>query len=287
MFGMSGAASPSEKNERRGSVLTVLRELLLAGQSEDVVTLVKQLLARNSELERKLGARGQTNEGVSSAQLLMLLDEVKASADEKRVQADDELRAASGIDEKIANLETKEPPKRPSLRKPAPPNLQRIPNPLPVPAAERACPRCGVERTCIGHDSTEVVELIPAQVVVRVDSREKLSCQTCEGQLVRAPSGNKIIAGGKMGTTLVATLLTEKYRDGLPLNRQRERFERMGFPVSNSTLADQVTWATDCLRPLWNASMSMVLRATIMHLDGTSLSVLDDKAPGNIKLGSL
>jgi transposase len=285
--GMSGAAAPSEKNERRGPVLTVLRELLLAGQSEDVVTLVKQLLARNAELERKLGARGQTNEGVSSAQLLMLLDEVQASADEKRVKADDELRAASGIDEKMANLETKEPPKRPSLRKPAPPNLQRIPNPLPVPAAERPCPRCGVERTCIGHDVTEVIDLIPAQVVVRLDSREKLSCQTCEGQLVRGPSGDKIVVGGKMGTTLVATLLVEKYRDGLPLNRQRERFERMGFPVSNSTLADQVTWATDCLRPLWNASMSMVLRATIMHLDGTSLSVLDDKAPGNIKLGSL
>ena len=48
-----------------------------------------------------------------------------------------------------------------------------------------------------------------------------------------------------------------------------------------------MTWATDCLGPLWNASMSMVLRAAIMHLDGTSLSVLDDKAPGNIKLGSL
>ncbi len=142
MFGLSAAARPSEKSERRGSVVTVLRELLLAGQSEDVVTLVtlvtlvKQLLARNSELERKLGARWQTNEGVASAQRLMLLDEVKASADEKRVQAGDELRAASGIDEKMANLETKEPPKRPSLRKPAPPNLQRIPNPLPAPAAE-------------------------------------------------------------------------------------------------------------------------------------------------------
>ncbi len=178
------AASPSEKGERRGPVLTMLRELLLAGQGEEVVTLVKQLLARNAELERKLGARGQTNEGVSSAQLLMLLDEVKASADEKRVKADGELRAASGIDDKMANLETKEPPKRPSLRKPAPPNLQRIGNPLPVPGAERPCAQCGVERTCIGHDVTEVVDLIPAQVVVRFDRREKLACRN-----VRRPTG--------------------------------------------------------------------------------------------------
>jgi transposase len=274
-------------NERRGPVLSVLKELLKAGQSDEVVSLVKQLLARNEELERKLGSKMKNNEGVSSAQLLMLLDEVKVAGDEKRKQADEQLRAASGIDEKLANLETEEPPKRPSLRKPAPPNLRRIPNPLLVPADERPCPQCGAERTCMGHDVTEVVELIPAELVVRVDSREKLKCEACEGQLVRAPTGDKVVAAGRLGTTLVATLLAEKYRDGLPLNRQRERFERMGFSISNSTLADQVTWATDCLKPIWRAAMAAVLRAGVMHLDGTSLPVLDDKSPGNIKLGSL
>jgi hypothetical protein len=30
-----------------------------------------------------------------------------------------------------------------------------------------------------------------------------------------------------------------------------------------------------------------VLRAKVMHLDGTGLPVLDDKSPGNIKLGSI
>lgn len=284
---MGSEPTAARKREHRGPVLNVLRELLAAGQADEVVALVKQLLARNAELERKLGARGRSNEGVSSAQLLMLLDEVAAAGDEQREQADAQLRAASGIDEKLANLETEEPPKRPSLRKPAPPNLRRIENPLTVVPEERPCPSCGAERKCIGHDVTEVVDLIPAEVVVRVDRREKLACETCEGQLARAPAGDKVVAGGRLGTTLVATLLVEKYRDGLPLNRQRERFERLGFPISNSTLADQVTWATDCLRPLWRAAMSTVLRARVMHLDGTGLPVLDDKSPGNIKLGSL
>jgi transposase len=284
---MRSAAKPSETKERRGPVLSVLRELLEAGQTDEVVALVKQLLKRNEELERKLGAKGRNNEGVSSAQLLMLLDEVQAAGDEKRQQADEQLREASAIDEKLANLETEEPPKTPPLRKPAPPHLRRIENPLVVPAEERPCPQCGAERKCIGHDVTEVVDLIPAEVVVRLDSREKLACETCEGELVRAPAGDKVVAGGKLGTTLVGTLVVEKYRDALPLNRQRERFERMGFPISNSTLADQVTWATDCLKPLWRAAMATVLRAEVMHLDGTTLPVLDDRVAGNIKLGSL
>jgi transposase len=61
-------------------------------------------------------------------------------------------------------------------------------------------------------------------VVVRVDRREKLACKACEGELLRAPNGDKIVAGGKFGTQFVAKLLMDKYRDGLPLNRQRQRF---------------------------------------------------------------
>lgn len=280
------APGTATKKERRGGVLTMLRELLDAGQKDEVVSLVRQLVARNEELERKLGGKMKSSERVSSAQLRMLLDEVTAAADEKQKQADEKLRASSGIDE-VANLETDEPPKRPSLRKPAPPHLRRVPNPLTVPPTERPCPKCGAERRCIGHDETEVIDLIPAEVIVRVDAREKLACEACDGQHVRAPAGDKVVTAGRFGTTLVATLLAEKYRDGLPLNRQRERFERLGLSVSNSTLADQVTWATDCLRPLWRCAISTVLRATVMHLDGTSLPVLDDKSPGNIRLGSL
>lgn len=281
------AQGTATKKERRGGVLTMLRELLDAGQRDEVLALVRQLVARNEELERKLGGKMKSSEGVSSAQLKMLLDEATAAGDEHRQQADEKLREKSGIDEVVGNLETDEPPRRPPLRKPAPPHLRRVANPLTVPPAERPCPKCGAERQCIGHDTTEVIDLIPAEVIVRVHEREKLACSACDGQHVRAPAGDKVVTAGRFGTTLVANLVAEKYRDGLPLNRQRERFERLGLSVSNSTLADQVTWATDCLRPLWRCAISTVLRATIMHLDGTSLPVLDDKSPGNLKLGSL
>jgi hypothetical protein len=44
-------AAPREatKKERRGGVLTMLRELLDAGQKDEVVSLVRQLVARNEE----------------------------------------------------------------------------------------------------------------------------------------------------------------------------------------------------------------------------------------------
>ncbi|MCP5090879.1 MAG: transposase, partial [Gammaproteobacteria bacterium] len=105
--------------------------------------------------------------------------------------------------------------------------------------------------------------------------------------MVRAPRGDKIVSGGKFGCNLVATLLVDKYRDGLPLHRQKRRFAQMGLPVAVSTLADQVTWATDLLRPLWRAASVVVLASSVMQLDGTGLAVRDTNHPRKKKMGSL
>jgi transposase len=54
-----------------------------------------------------------------------------------------------------------------------------------------------------------------------------------------------------------------------------------------STLADQVTWATDLMRPLWRMAIEQVLEAMVMHLDATGLPVLDRDASGGKRLGAL
>jgi transposase len=281
------AATPG-RAERRGQVLDVLRDLLAEGRAHEVMALVAKLVARNSELERKLAdmlSRGRKNEGISTAQLLLMLEDLAAAPVEDLDAANRQLRLASAIDEKKAETET--PKKQPPLRRPLPPGLRRVENPIPVAQAERPCPKCGGERKCIGHDVTEVIDLVPAEVIVRLDQREKLACLDCEAEVVRAPLGDKVVPGGRMGTTLVAQVVVDKYRDGLPLHRQKQRFERLGIKLPVSTLADQVAWATDLLRPVWRASMDAVLAAVVMHLDATGLAVLDDSKAGGLKLGTL
>jgi transposase len=295
--------SPDDKRsggEVRGSVLDVIRALLADNDHRDaVLEIVGKLVAENAELSQRL-ARGvrrfKTSEKISRAQLVMFLDALEHNDDEADEdgpdevdEADAKLRNASGIDQQEDDLAKRKtrPPRQPHSRAPAPAHLRRLDNPILVPEALRACPRCGSERVCIGHDVAEVIELIPAEVVVRLDRREKLRCDTCEGELARAPVGDKVVESGKLGLELVAQLLVEKYVDGLPLHRQRERYERLGLALAVSTLADQVKWCTDLLRPLWRAALSQVLGARVMHLDGTGLSVLDSKAKGGKRLGAL
>jgi transposase len=277
----------------RGEALDVLAVLVREQRTDEIIELVQRLVARNAELERRLAEmltrRNKPNEGVSTSQLVLLLDGLATPSDEARSKADEELRNASGIDD-----EGEEKPKRPkrgrersALRRPLPASLRRVDNPLRVPDEERGCPQCGVERTCIGHDVTEVVELIPAELIVRRDMREKLACTECESHVVRGPVGDKVVASGRIGVTLASELMIAKYDEGMPLHRQKQRFERLGLSLPVSTLADQIKWCTELLQPVANACLDAVLAAEVMHIDGTSLPVLARKHAKGKKLGAL
>ena len=290
------APTASRGGERRGGVLEMLQGLLQERRDSDVVSLVAKLVARNSELEQRLAramSRTHKNEGVSEAQLKLFMDVLTTESDDETgadpalADANQKLREASGIDEPAGSERNTARKRQPPLRQPPPAHLPRIDNPIAVPESDRRCPKCGAERACIGHDVNEVVELVPAQVVVRVDRREKLACESCQGELVRAPVGDKVVPAGRLGSTLVAALLVDKYDDGLPLHRQKQRFERMGLKLAVSTLADQVAWAADLLRPLWRLAVLQVLSAKVMHLDATGLPVLDRDAAGGKRLGAL
>ncbi len=285
--------------ELGGSVLAVLRQLLEMGATDEVVALVEKLVTRNSELERMLQLKGRKREGVSKEQLLLALDGLlKPKAAEDGDESDDdvaasevlqnantELRSASQIDS-CGGAPAGKPAPQPSLRGPIPAHLRRVDNPIQVPDEQRECPSCGKQRTTIGEETCEVVELIPAEIVVRVDRREKLKCESCDGHLARAPAGDKVVSGGRFGCNFVATLLTDKYDDGLPLHRQKLRLKRMGMSIPVSTLSDQVRWATDLLKPLWLEAQRVVLLAYVMHLDATGLPVLDrDKQNKRIGTG--
>jgi transposase len=274
------------------------REQAAATREQAAATREQAAAARVTELEQrleKLLARYKKSEAVSRTQLVLFLDAISrgeagdllTDPEDPRLEAGTRLRELSKIDEDKDEPRTKAPRERPPTRLPAPAHLPRVANPISVPLGERPCPRCGGERTCIGHDLTEVIELIPAQVIVRQDLREKLACGSCEGQLVRAPVGPKVVAGGKLGNGLVIDMLVGKYGDGLPLHRQQERYTRLGLDLPISTLVDQVTWITDLLRPLWRAALAECIASKVMHLDATGLPVLDRAAAGGKRLGAL
>lgn len=284
----AAAVAKSVEESVRLSVLDALRELLKDRRDDAIIELVAKLVARNTELEQRLteiAEKRRRGEAISTSQLDMFLQALGVDPNEALKQANDNLSAAAPLPPKKDKVP--KPPQQPPVRRPPPPELRRVTNFIPVPQEERPCPRCGSLRTCIGHEITEVIDLIPAEVIVRLDKQEKLVCRPCEGEHATAPIGDKVIGGGIYGSNLVAQLVVGKYCDGLPLYRQNEQFERLGFSMPSSSMADQITWATELLRPLWRFSIDMVLCSTVMHLDGTSLPVRDREKKGSTRLGAL
>lgn len=291
---MFSAVSDAPKNaekkvELRGSAIEVLRELLRGHEQLDVVLAIfEKLASRNRELELLASQmRGMKNrsEGVSSAQLDMFLEQLGKMSEGEVAAANAKLEATAK--QNGGRPDEVKPPKQPAVRRPPPADAPRVDNPIPVPTEERPCPVCGTERKCVGHETTEVIDLIPAKVIVRLDRREVLACPDCDAEMVRAPMGDKVVAGGAYGASLVAHLVVCKYRDSMPLDRQRQALERLGLSMPSSSMSDQIMWATDLLRPLWRGLIAAVLGSVVMHIDGTTLDVRDKETRHQIVHGQL
>jgi transposase len=80
---------------------------------------------------------------------------------------------------------------------------------------------------------------------------------------------------GRPGPGLLAQVVTAKYADHLPLNRQSEIFARHGVALARQTLCDWVAAAADVLTPLYEDLKTTVLTSTVLHTDDTVVPVLD------------
>jgi len=267
-------------------VLAKLDGLLAERDDAGVKTLFSQMVdTYNRHLKAALLQKYNKikAEGVSTEELVELFKSLELVLEQEAQSADQKLKAMAQPEEKQA----KQPKPAPPRKRPLPDNLPVVANALVVPDGERKCPLCGADRVCIGHDVTRVIDIEPARIIVREDSREKLSCQTCTGEIVRAPLGDKVIEGGSYGARLVADLVEGKYDHGMPLERQHDRYLRYGFDMPRASMGDQITWATDLLAPIARALFDEVIGSDNLHLDATGLPVRDKDTDKGIKTGSL
>jgi len=254
-----------------------LKSLILS-QQQQLLSKDEQLLSRDHEIEhlKLLIAKlqrmqfGRKSEKVERQieQLTLKLEELETSRAEH--EPEQETAPASGT-QRPASAK-----KKPSRRL-LPEHLLRVTK-VHEPA-QQACPRCGGALQKLGEDVSEVLDYIPASFLVIRHLRPKLSCCACDA-IVQAPAPSRPIERGLAGAGLLAHILTAKYCDHAPLNRQSQMYAREGVDLDRSTLATWVGQASSLLEPLVAALRRYVLSATKVHADDTPVPVL---APGNNK----
>jgi transposase len=259
---------PALIEQLKGSVFGPLFERLNASlhlsqerldQLEKENRLLREL--RRRDLLEKYGATG---EHLSDEQLELLELEPGVSRAE--------VKAESGREQ--LKLPLKPRRKHPG-RQELPANLPRIEKIVACTPEQCVCGNCGKETQVIGYETSEQLEVKPAQYFVVVTKREKRACKGCEEQGVAcAPVPVRIIEKGLASDRVVIDTVVSKYADHVPIYRQSAILEReTGIELSRGTLDGWVMRVGELLRPISAAMGQELLSGSYIQADETTVGV--------------
>lgn len=148
---------------------------------------------------------------------------------------------------------------------------------------QKKCPCCGEDRLCIGSETSEQLEYVPASLKVIKHLRHKYACKTCgegcdqcdcKAHIELAAKPAQPIEKGLPGPGLLAYVITSKLGDHLPLYRLEKIFKRHGVDIARSTMCAWMLCASELVAPLVDLITERVMKSKVIHTDDTRVPVL-------------
>lgn len=139
----------------------------------------------------------------------------------------------------------------------------------------------------LGFEVTEVLEYLPGELFVKQYLRPIYVQPTpmAETVFVIASLPGRIMEKCMAGEGLLAQMAVDKYMDHLPINRQLQRFERVGVTIAQSTSNDWMRNVLNSLGGLYELHKKQVLDTHYLHVDETTIKVQDENKKGKTHLG--
>lgn len=171
-------------------------------------------------------------------------------------------------------------------RRPLPENLPRIEEVHDIPEEAKVC-GCGSSLSRISEEVTEELDIVPRQCRVIRHIRPKYACRQCEGvesdkgAVQIAPPPVQLLPKTIATAGLIASVVVEKFADGLPLYRQAARFSREGIEISRGTLSNWVVRVGELCRPLLEILREDLRAGPLINADETPVQVLNEPGRAN------
>ncbi len=151
-------------------------------------------------------------------------------------------------------------------------------------AAESACcPCCNLPyQELHGYETSEILEVIHVQAHRRVINRKryKRNCRCKKNpdpQILLAPTADRLIPKSKLGISVWALLLVNKYEYQHPLYRTLKQLSNHGMSLSMGTVTDGMQKLLPMLTPIYDAITAHNLAADHWHADETGWKVFESK----------
>ena len=259
--------------------MVLLATTLLPDDIEALKTIVEH------ERSQRLSAQEEIEP--LRAQLRLLLAQ-RFAAKSERVEGDNpqlglfdeaEVDAVAQIEEDVTAVTTVAGHTRArGHRRPLPAHLPREERIHDLAEADKTCPHDGTRLAVMGEETSEQLDIIPAQIRVLHHRRLKYACPCCHQHVVTASMPAQPIPKSQASAGLLASIATAKYADAQPLYRQSTQFERIGFEASRQTLARWMVQCGELVQPLINLLRDQLLESAYIRMDETTVQVL--KEPG-------
>jgi transposase len=177
-------------------------------------------------------------------------------------------------------------------RRKLPDHLPRIEIVHDLSDEQKKCPCCGEARVCIGSETSEQLEYVPASLKVLKHVRHKYACKACDAagkgaQIEIATKTPQPIEKGLPGPGLLAHVIVSKLGDHLPLYRLEKIFDRHGVDIARSTMCSWMLAASNAVKPLTDLMAERVRQSKVIHTDETRVPVQDATVKGQCKSGRI
>jgi transposase len=250
--------------------IEALHALLAAARAERDAAIAErdQALLQNDRLRHLLrqlqrAQFGRRSEKLDPEQLLLALEDIEQAiaANEAADDKKDPAAARARSEKRRVN------------RGALPAHLPRVD--VTIEPDDINCPCCRAPMHVIGEETSERLDVIPAQFQVIVTHRPKYACRACEEAVVQAPAQERLIKGGLPTEATVAHILVAKYAWHLPLYRQAQMLLAQGIDIKRAILAFWVGYAAAELKPLYLRLRELMLGSAKIAIDETVVPVLD------------
>jgi len=173
-----------------------------------------------------------------------------------------------------------------SGRKPLPADLPRIEVIHDLSEEEKVC-GCGRCMDCIGKETSEQLDIVPAKMQVIVHVRLKYACRACEGAdsegpaVKIAPVPEQIIPKSIATPGLLAHIFTAKFVDAVPFYRQEKQFKRLGVELNRTSMSFWAMKVDQQCGPIMDMLHTELLSGPLINMDETTVQVLGEQDRAN------
>jgi transposase len=141
-----------------------------------------------------------------------------------------------------------------------------------LPESEQVCPQCGKPLHVMSKEVRKELKIIPAKVSVVEHIRYIYACRNCEKNDIKTPvvtasAPKALISKSLVSPNVMAYIMSQKFVNAMPLNRQEQNFKRFGVALSRQTLANWMIKGAQLLQPLATALKAELLKKDVLHAD--------------------